>query len=169
MRYLRSEVHWIIWTLSTESLIAELTKELLWEKVNAISSWKEINLCSLKVFLDAARCTLICLLVKLREKKEMHRQWKKEGVVWEENGMLSRCAEMGWRKPRHRWNWTGEDVKNNKNWFYSYIGQKTRPRRESDKWEVRTGNNRHEEVWDTQQVICLSLHWLSDFPHSPNL
>lgn len=54
MRYLMSEVHWIIWMLSTESLIAELKEQLLWEKVNAISSCNKINLCSLKMSVDAA-------------------------------------------------------------------------------------------------------------------
>jgi len=59
------------------------------------------------------------------------------------------------------------DVKNKKG-LYRCINQK-RKAKESPvplkKWEGRTPYNRQWEGWDSQWVLCPSLHWHPGFPH----
>ncbi|KFM05399.1 hypothetical protein AS27_15836, partial [Aptenodytes forsteri] len=65
------------------------------------------------------------LLVKLKGKKEMHRQWKQGQVSWEEYGDAARLCRDGVRKAKV---WMelnlARDAKNNKKGFYRYVSQK---------------------------------------------
>jgi len=58
------------------------------------------------------------LLVKLKGKKEMHRQWKQGQVSWEEYKDAAWLCRGGVRKNLAR------DGKNNKKGFYRYVNQK---------------------------------------------
>ncbi|KFW11305.1 hypothetical protein N327_10989, partial [Fulmarus glacialis] len=65
------------------------------------------------------------LLVKLKDKKEMHRQWKQGQVSWEEYRDAARLRRDGVRKAK-AWlelNLAG-DAKGNKKGFYRYVSQK---------------------------------------------
>ncbi|KAK4811070.1 hypothetical protein QYF61_016356 [Mycteria americana] len=65
------------------------------------------------------------LLVKLKGKKEMHRQWKQGQVSWEEYRDTARLCRDGVRKAKA---WLelnlARDTKNNKKGFYRYVSQK---------------------------------------------
>ncbi|KAK4806903.1 LOW QUALITY PROTEIN: hypothetical protein QYF61_012624 [Mycteria americana] len=65
------------------------------------------------------------LLVKLKCKKEMHRQWKQGHVSWEEYRDSAWMCRDGIRKAKAQLELNlARDVKNNKKGFYRYIGQK---------------------------------------------
>ena len=76
-------------------------------------------------------------------------------------GMLSQHAEPSFP------DWGNFSRKNNKIMFCRYIDLKRQEKGSVplDKWERRTGFNMHGECCHTQQVLCLSLHWQSGFPH----
>ncbi|KFQ02734.1 hypothetical protein N329_11861, partial [Haliaeetus albicilla] len=65
------------------------------------------------------------LLVKLKGKKEMHRQWRQGQVSWEEYKDDAQLCRDGVRKTKA---WMelnlARDAKNNKKGFYSYVSQK---------------------------------------------
>ncbi|KFW04519.1 hypothetical protein N327_07886, partial [Fulmarus glacialis] len=65
------------------------------------------------------------LLVKLKGKKEMHRQWKQGQVSWEEYRDAARLCRDGVRKAKARLKLNlVKDAKNNKKGFYGYVSQK---------------------------------------------
>ena len=62
------------------------------------------------------------LLVKLKGKKEMHRQWKQGQVSWEEYRDTARLCRDGVRKAKARLELNlARDAKNNKKGFYRYV------------------------------------------------
>ncbi|KFZ45983.1 hypothetical protein N321_04792, partial [Antrostomus carolinensis] len=64
------------------------------------------------------------LLVKLREKKEIYRQWKQGCVAWEEYRDVVQMCRDGIRKAKAQMELIlARDVKNSKD-FFRYIGQK---------------------------------------------
>jgi len=65
------------------------------------------------------------LLVKLKGKKEMHRQWKQGQVSWEEYKDTAQQCRSGVRKAKVQLelNLT-RDAKNNQKGFYRYVRQK---------------------------------------------
>jgi len=65
------------------------------------------------------------LLVKLKGKKEMHRQWKQGQVSWEEYTDAPWLCRDGVRKAKARMELNlARDAKNNKKGFYRYVSQK---------------------------------------------
>ncbi|GAB0209193.1 hypothetical protein GRJ2_003385000 [Grus japonensis] len=65
------------------------------------------------------------LLVKLKGKKEMHRQWKRGQVSWEEYRDAARLCRDGVRKAKAQLELNlARDAKNNKKGFYRYVSQK---------------------------------------------
>ncbi|KFP56696.1 hypothetical protein N322_04880, partial [Cariama cristata] len=65
------------------------------------------------------------LLVKLKAKKEMHREWRQGQVSWEECREAARLCRDGVRKAKARQELNLEgDAKNNKKDFYRYVNQK---------------------------------------------
>ncbi|KFQ75677.1 hypothetical protein N337_11763, partial [Phoenicopterus ruber ruber] len=67
------------------------------------------------------------LLVKLKAKKEMHRQWKQGQVSWEEYRDAARLCRDGVRKAKARMELNlARDAKNYKKDFYSCVSWKTK-------------------------------------------
>ncbi|KFM02997.1 hypothetical protein AS27_15497, partial [Aptenodytes forsteri] len=65
------------------------------------------------------------LLVKLKGKKEMHRQWKQGQVSWEEYRDTAQLCRNGVMKAKARLELNlARDTKNNKKGFYRYVSQK---------------------------------------------
>ncbi|KAK4811145.1 LOW QUALITY PROTEIN: hypothetical protein QYF61_019776 [Mycteria americana] len=65
------------------------------------------------------------LLVKLKCKKEMHRQWKQGYASWEEYRDTAQECTDGIRKAKAQLELSlARDAKNNKKGFYRYVGQK---------------------------------------------
>ncbi|KAK4831467.1 hypothetical protein QYF61_017715 [Mycteria americana] len=65
------------------------------------------------------------LLVKLKGKKEMHRQWKQGQTSWEEYRYTARLCRDGVRKAKAQLELNlARDAKNNKKGFYRYVSQK---------------------------------------------
>ncbi|KFQ62499.1 hypothetical protein N334_03741, partial [Pelecanus crispus] len=65
------------------------------------------------------------LLVKLKSKRELHRQWKQGQVSWGEYRETARLCREAVRKAKARMELNlARDVKNNKQGFYRYINQK---------------------------------------------
>ncbi|KFQ74137.1 hypothetical protein N335_02350, partial [Phaethon lepturus] len=65
------------------------------------------------------------LLVKLKGKKEMHRQWKQGQVSWDEYRDAAWLHRDGVRKAKARLELNlARDAKNNKKGFYRYVSQK---------------------------------------------
>ncbi|KFQ55696.1 hypothetical protein N334_04196, partial [Pelecanus crispus] len=65
------------------------------------------------------------LLVKLKSKRELHRQWKQGQVSWGEYRESASLCREGVRKAKARMELNlARDVKNNKKGFYRYINQK---------------------------------------------
>ncbi|KAK4829023.1 hypothetical protein QYF61_001798 [Mycteria americana] len=65
------------------------------------------------------------MLVKLKSKRELHRQWKQGQVTWEEYRDAARLCRDGVRKPKVQLELdVARDAKNNKKGFYRYINQK---------------------------------------------
>jgi len=65
------------------------------------------------------------LLVKLKSKKKMHRQWKRGQVPWEEYKEAARLCRDGIRKANAQPElFLARDAKNNKKGFYRYLNQK---------------------------------------------
>ena len=64
-------------------------------------------------------------LVKLKGKKDMHRQWKQGQVSWEKYRDVAQLCRDGIRKAKAQLKLNlARDTKNNKKAFYSYISQK---------------------------------------------
>ena len=64
-------------------------------------------------------------LVKLKGKKEMHRQWKQGQVSWEEYRDAARLCRDGVRKAKARLELNlARDAKNNKKGFHRHVSQK---------------------------------------------
>ncbi|KAK4818026.1 hypothetical protein QYF61_004150 [Mycteria americana] len=65
------------------------------------------------------------LLVKLKSKREMHRQWKQGRETWEEYRDTAQMCRDGVRKAKVQLELNlARDAKNNKKGFYRYINQK---------------------------------------------
>ncbi|XP_069631230.1 LOW QUALITY PROTEIN: uncharacterized protein [Haliaeetus albicilla] len=65
------------------------------------------------------------LLVELKRKKEMHRQWKRGHASWEEYRDAARVCRDGIRKAKAQLELNlARDVKNHKEGFYRCVGQK---------------------------------------------
>ncbi|KFQ53018.1 hypothetical protein N334_04373, partial [Pelecanus crispus] len=65
------------------------------------------------------------LLVKLKIKRELHRQWKQGQVSWEEYREAARLCREGVRKAKAQLELIlARDAKNNKKGFYRYVNQK---------------------------------------------
>lgn len=65
------------------------------------------------------------LLVKLRHKKEMHRQWKQEHVAWKEHRDAAQMYRDGIRKAKAQVELSlARDAKSNKKRLYRYIGRR---------------------------------------------
>ncbi|KAK4825160.1 hypothetical protein QYF61_024549 [Mycteria americana] len=65
------------------------------------------------------------MLVKLKSKRELHRQWKQGQVTWEEYRDAARLCRDGVRKAKAQLKLNlARDAKNNKKGFYRYINQK---------------------------------------------
>ncbi|KFQ50610.1 hypothetical protein N334_03009, partial [Pelecanus crispus] len=65
------------------------------------------------------------LLVKLKSKRELHRQWKQGQVSWEEYREAAWWCREGVRKAKAQLELNlARDVKNNKKGFYRYVNQK---------------------------------------------
>ncbi|KFW06482.1 hypothetical protein N327_08664, partial [Fulmarus glacialis] len=65
------------------------------------------------------------LLVKLKGKKEVHRQWKQGQVSWEEYRDAAQLCRDQIRKAKVRMELNlARDTKNNKKGFYRYVSQK---------------------------------------------
>ena len=65
------------------------------------------------------------LLVKLKSKKRMHRQWKQGQVLWEEYKEAARLCRDGVRKAKAQLELNlARDAKKNKKGFYRYLNQK---------------------------------------------
>ena len=65
------------------------------------------------------------MLVKLKSKRELHRQWKQGQVTWEEYRDAAHLCRDGVRKAKAQLELNlARDAKNNKKGFYRYINQK---------------------------------------------
>ncbi|KFR03253.1 hypothetical protein N306_07323, partial [Opisthocomus hoazin] len=65
------------------------------------------------------------MLVKLRKKSELHRQWKQGLASWEEYREAARLCRDGVRKAKAQLELNlARDAKNNKKGFYRYVSQK---------------------------------------------
>ncbi|KFQ62882.1 hypothetical protein N334_11525, partial [Pelecanus crispus] len=65
------------------------------------------------------------LLVKLKSKRELHRQWKQGQVSWGEYRETAWLCREGVRKAQARMELNlARDVRNNKKGFYRYVNQK---------------------------------------------
>ncbi|KFP11766.1 hypothetical protein Z169_02376, partial [Egretta garzetta] len=65
------------------------------------------------------------MLVELRKKRELHRQWKQGQVSWEEYREAVRLCRNGVRKAKAQLELNlARDAKNNKKGFYRYISRK---------------------------------------------
>ncbi|KFQ59950.1 hypothetical protein N334_02077, partial [Pelecanus crispus] len=65
------------------------------------------------------------LLVKLKSKRELHRQWKQGQVSWEEYREAARLCREGVRKAKARLELNlAREAKNNRKGFYRYVSQK---------------------------------------------
>ncbi|KFQ62398.1 hypothetical protein N334_02973, partial [Pelecanus crispus] len=65
------------------------------------------------------------LLVKLKSKRELHRQWKQGQVSWEEYREDAQLCREGVRKAKAQLELNlARDIKNNKKGFYRYVNQK---------------------------------------------
>ncbi|KFP18135.1 hypothetical protein Z169_02708, partial [Egretta garzetta] len=65
------------------------------------------------------------MLVKLRRKRELHRQWKQGQASWEEYRDTARLCRDGVRKAKVQLELNlARDAKNNKKGFYRYVSQK---------------------------------------------
>jgi len=65
------------------------------------------------------------MLVTLRKKRELHRQWKQELASWEEYREPARLCRDGVRKAKPQLELNlARDAKNNKKGFYRYVSQK---------------------------------------------
>jgi len=65
------------------------------------------------------------LLVKLKGKMELHRQWKQGQVLWEEYRDTDQLCTNGVRRAKARLELNlARDTKNNKKGFYRYVSQK---------------------------------------------
>jgi len=65
------------------------------------------------------------LLVKLKDKEEMHKQWKQGQIPWEVCRGSAQLCRDGLRKAKVQLGLDlARDVKNNKKGFYRYVSQK---------------------------------------------
>ncbi|KFO61438.1 hypothetical protein N302_13003, partial [Corvus brachyrhynchos] len=68
------------------------------------------------------------VLVKLKRKKQMHRQWKQGQVTWEEYKDEVGLCRHAVRKDKVKLELSlARDAKNNKKGFYRYVSQKRKP------------------------------------------
>ena len=108
-------------------------------------------------------------LVKLRRRKEIHRQWRQGRVAWEGYRDAVWMCRGGIRKGK-AWMILSleKDAKNNKKGFYRYIAQKRKAKKNlppliNEKRELITVDT--EKAEKAQQLPCLTLHCQSGFPH----
>ena len=65
------------------------------------------------------------MLVKLKSKRELHRQWKQEQVSWEEYRDAAWLCRGGVRRAKVQLELNlARNAKNNKKGFYRYVSQK---------------------------------------------
>jgi len=85
------------------------------------------------------------LLVKLKGKKEMHRQWKQGQLTWEEYRDAARLYRDGVRKVKAQLELNlARNAKNNKKGFYRYVSQKSKVKESippADKQDWQTSKN----------------------------
>ncbi|XP_068520926.1 uncharacterized protein [Anas acuta] len=123
-------------------LLKELVEEILWDTVLRERGSDQIWQLFKDIFLSVQELSIpVCnkssregrkpvwlsndLLVKLRQKKELHRQWKRGRVLWEEYRNAVWTCRDGIRKAKALTELNlARDAKNNKKGFYKYIGQK---------------------------------------------
>ncbi|KFR15209.1 hypothetical protein N306_15328, partial [Opisthocomus hoazin] len=92
------------------------------------------------------------MLVKLRMKRELHRQWKQGLASWEEYRESARLCRAGVRKAKAQLEMNlARDVKNNKKGFYRYVSQKkmvkeSAPLLMSETSELATADEEKAEV-----------------------
>ncbi|KFQ86553.1 hypothetical protein N337_12956, partial [Phoenicopterus ruber ruber] len=80
------------------------------------------------------------LLVKLKGKKEMHKQWKQGRVSWEEYRDAARLCRDEVRKAKARLELNlARDTKNNKKAFYRYVNQKRKVKESIPPLKSRSG------------------------------
>ena len=88
-------------------------------------------------------------MVRLRGKKELHREWKQGQVTWEKYRGAAWLSSDGVRKAKVRLepNLAG-DAKNNKKGFYRCVSQKRKVKESispADEQDWQPGNNGWEE------------------------
>jgi len=110
------------------------------------------------------------LLVKLKGKRELCRQWNQEKGSREEYRDAAGLSRDELRRARSQLELNlAKDSKNNKKGFYRYVNHKRKVKEclppHPDEQDCQTGNSGQGEGWGTQQVFCLSLHWQPLFPH----
>ncbi|KFR08823.1 hypothetical protein N306_10297, partial [Opisthocomus hoazin] len=80
------------------------------------------------------------MLVKLRKKKELHRQWKQGLASWEEYREAARLGRDGVRKVKAQLELNlARDAKNNKKGFYRYVSQKKKVKESVPRLMSKTG------------------------------
>ncbi|KAK4823022.1 LOW QUALITY PROTEIN: hypothetical protein QYF61_024824 [Mycteria americana] len=102
------------------------------------------------------------LLVKLKGKKEMHSQWKKGQVSWEEYRDAARLCRNGVRKAKAQLELNlARDTKNNKKGFYRKGRSKNVYSPMNTTSKLVTTDKEKAEVLNN--FLCISLHWQSLF------
>jgi len=103
------------------------------------------------------------MLVKLRKKRELHRQWKQGLASWKEYREATRLCRDGVRKAMAQLELNlARDVKNNKKGFQRYVSWKKMVKESvsplmSETGELATADEEKAEVLNN--LFCLSLHW----------
>ena len=111
------------------------------------------------------------LLVKMKSKKKMYRQWKQGQVLWEQSvRKLLGCVGMGVRKAKAQLELNlAWDAKKNKKGFHRYLNQKRKvqgvlPPSVSDTGKLVTTDKEKDEVPKRFFASIISDNCL---PHSP--
>ena len=102
------------------------------------------------------------MLVKLRKKRELHRQWKQGLASWEEHREAARLCRDGVRKAKAQLELNlARDAKNNKKGFYRYVSRKKMVKQSVRLLMRQTGKlvTADEEKAEVLNKFCLSLHW----------
>ncbi|KFQ14520.1 hypothetical protein N330_10734, partial [Leptosomus discolor] len=87
------------------------------------------------------------LLVKLKDKKEMHRQWKQGQVSWKEHRDSAQLCRNGIRKAKVQLELNlARDAKNDKKGFYRYVSQKRKVKEMSKSGKRVTTDQEEAEV-----------------------
>ena len=87
-------------------------------------------------------------MVKLKAKKELHKQWKQGQVSWEEHRDDAWLCEYDIRKVKAQLELNmARDTKNNNKGFYRHVNQKRKVKESVafDEQDWQTGDNGHGE------------------------